>query len=428
MTIFGGSNHMKIQYQREWHDWAQSENIVSMREAIDEGQDVNEIVLNGLTAGSIAGLGGRLILLEFLRDQNADLSKLDGNDMSTLMCSAHSGTVKIAAKLLAKGNPEELLSHKNSQGMTALHFAAKSGRAEMIQLLITKKADPNMPDIDGNTPLHYSMLGGSPLAVTTLVRGGATEVENAKGQKPSQFKGAQPACRKVLQDGYAEGFGGAHGSSASMLGGFGSISSSSSISASSSMSSMGSASSTMDFDEKIEETIEILEEEKNKKGNSNFLATTPTVHDKITTEMRQHLEKDEACELLDKAHELIKMGVNPLTATDNNGNTLLHWAPTLDIDQAMWTVSELADAIESVCPFKINIAEIKNNDGKTPYSYVIETDQVDAFLFLLSKQENPDANLAEKLTQECVIHSASKIQVAITNSLPKSKAQNRHHM
>lgn len=424
MTIFGGSNHMKIQYLREWHDWAHSENIVSMREAIDEGQDVNEIVLNGLTAGSIAGLGGRLILLEFLRDQNADLSKLDGNDMNTLMCSAHAGTVKIAAKLLAKGNPEELLSQKNSQGMTALHFAAKSGRAEMIQLLLTKKADPNMPDIDGNTPLHYSMLGGSPLAVTTLVQGGATEVENAKGQMPSQFKGAQPACRKVLQDGYAQGFGGAHGSFPSMAGGFSGISSSSSIGS----SSMGGSAPTVNFDEKIEETLELIESEKDIKGTPNFLATNPTVHDKIVAEMRLHLAKDEACEVLDKANELIKMGVNPLTATDNAGNTLLHWGPSFDIDQAMWTVSELADAIESACPFKINISETKNSLGQTPYSYVIEKDHTDAFLFLISKQDKPDSALTEKLTQECTTHGATKIQIEVTNNLPEIKTKSRHQM
>lgn len=202
MAIFGKIDNEQLAFQREWHDWARAENTTSMDLALLEGQDINEIVLDGRTAASIAGLEGKLRLFDFLRDRGADLNKLDGNDMNALMCAAFGGSVKIAAKILARGDPAAHLSLTNSKGQTPLHFAALSGRAEMAQLLISRGSAVNATDMDGNTPLHFSMKGGSPLAVKTLLSGGAdTGAENAKGQSAAKFSGGQAACRQALDAG-----------------------------------------------------------------------------------------------------------------------------------------------------------------------------------------------------------------------------------
>jgi ankyrin repeat protein len=202
VAIFGQIDHEQMAFQREWHDWSRSENTASMAMALEEGQDINEIVLDGHTASSIAALEGKLRLFDFLREHNADFQKLDGNDMNTLMCSAYAGTVKVAAKILSRGEPQKHLSTTNSKQQTPLHFAALSGRAEMSQYLISKGADISAKDIDGNTPLHFSMKGGSPLTVKILLGAGAsTEEENAKGQTPSKFTGGHAACKKAIEEG-----------------------------------------------------------------------------------------------------------------------------------------------------------------------------------------------------------------------------------
>ena len=81
----------------------------------------------------------------------------------------------------------------------------------MVQFLISKGAAVNAPDVDGNTPLHLSMKGGSPLAVKTLLSSGADMgIENAKGQVAAKFSGSHPACRQALEAG-GHSFGGMSG-------------------------------------------------------------------------------------------------------------------------------------------------------------------------------------------------------------------------
>lgn len=211
MAIFGQQDSEQLRFQQEWHDWARAENTAGMAEALAEGQDINETVLDGHTAASIAALDGRLRLFDFLRESGADFNKLDGNDRNALMCSAFAGTVKIAAKILARGDPAAHLAATNSKRQTPLHFAALSGSAEMAQLLISKGAAVNAPDVDGNTPLHLSMKGGSPLAVKTLLASGAdASLENDKGQPPAKFSGGHAACRQALDSG-GHSFGGRGG-------------------------------------------------------------------------------------------------------------------------------------------------------------------------------------------------------------------------
>lgn len=207
-VIFGqnkGKDPEQERFQREWFDWARAENIESMQFAVDDGQDINEIVMDGLSAASIASLDGKMRLFEWLREKGADFKKFDGHNRTALMCSAHGGTLKIAAKLLSRGDPVTALAVVNSEGRSALHFASLAGRADMVQFLIAKGSDSNLKDSDGNTPLHLSMKGGSPQAVKYLLDAGANpDIQNAKEQTPSKLSGGQAACRAILENGNAD--------------------------------------------------------------------------------------------------------------------------------------------------------------------------------------------------------------------------------
>ena len=48
----------------------------------------------------------------------------------------------------------------NRFGKTPLHKAAEHGHKEILQLLLDQGGDPNLKDIDGNTPLNKLALKG----------------------------------------------------------------------------------------------------------------------------------------------------------------------------------------------------------------------------------------------------------------------------
>ncbi len=59
-----------------------------------------------------------------------------------------------------------------------MHFAALSGDADMVNTLLSKKADPNSRNDDGNTPLHLAALTAQVNVCRVLV-----EIGNAKASR-----------------------------------------------------------------------------------------------------------------------------------------------------------------------------------------------------------------------------------------------------
>ena len=58
---------------------------------------------------------------------------------------------------------------------------------KVIGHLITRGANPNQPDYNGNTPLHYAFQYDLSLCIEALVDNGADEkTENAFGQRPCE--------------------------------------------------------------------------------------------------------------------------------------------------------------------------------------------------------------------------------------------------
>ena len=71
----------------------------------------------------------------------------------------------------------------DAEGRTALFFAAANGHADVVDLLLSKDADPNMANEQGGTALHWACVNGHGGVVAKLLEAGAkATLVNAGGR------------------------------------------------------------------------------------------------------------------------------------------------------------------------------------------------------------------------------------------------------
>ncbi len=75
---------------------------------------------------------------------------------------------------------------KNNAGHAPLHVACNSGQISIVQWLLSKDADPNDADKQGDTPLHVAARAGFKGIVSALLAGGAKQASNRSGKTPAQ--------------------------------------------------------------------------------------------------------------------------------------------------------------------------------------------------------------------------------------------------
>lgn len=78
-----------------------------------------------------------------------------------------------------------MVNHIDEKGRTLLHFAAKKGEYEAIELLCKSNANVNSLDRKGHTPLHFAAKKGDIEAVKLLCKFGANiDQKDTKGFTP----------------------------------------------------------------------------------------------------------------------------------------------------------------------------------------------------------------------------------------------------
>ena len=71
----------------------------------------------------------------------------------------------------------------DAEGRTALFFAAANGHADVVDLLLSEDADPNMANEQGGTALHWACVNGHGGVVAKLLEAGAkATLVNAGGR------------------------------------------------------------------------------------------------------------------------------------------------------------------------------------------------------------------------------------------------------
>ena len=74
----------------------------------------------------------------------------------------------------------DLVTSKDADGATPLHYAALHDRKNIVELLIDKSADVNAADYAGETPLHYAANGD--IAAILLSAGANVNARDNKGR------------------------------------------------------------------------------------------------------------------------------------------------------------------------------------------------------------------------------------------------------
>src|SRR5262245_41369872 len=130
--------------------------------------------------------------LRGLLQKGADVNAAQGDGMTALHWAAQHGDAEIAEMLVYAGaNPKAVtrIGH-----YTPLHIACREGNVEVVQRLLRAGADANArTTTSGVTPLHLAALSGRAPAVALLLDQGAdaNAREAGWGQTPLMFAAAE---------------------------------------------------------------------------------------------------------------------------------------------------------------------------------------------------------------------------------------------
>ncbi|KAG2532942.1 hypothetical protein JM18_000903 [Phytophthora kernoviae] len=122
-------------------------------------------------------------IIESLIEGGADIDATEKHGLTPLMFMCSRGSLEGCATLLALGADVHCVSWSN--GFSALEFAVKCGRTELVELCLSKEANPNAPTLDGDTSLHLAAaLPHADIILRLLQSGANPNVQNRYGQTP----------------------------------------------------------------------------------------------------------------------------------------------------------------------------------------------------------------------------------------------------
>ena len=141
---------------------------------VKHGLDVNIVCNRGRTPLLSAASAGQLESVRRLLRFGARKSMTTVADQvgSPLHQAALEGHKNVIALLLNEGCPIDI---KDSDGLTALNYAANFGQVDVIEMLVNRGLDVNTLDNQGNTPLHRAAGTGQVESVHTLLRLGGRQ-------------------------------------------------------------------------------------------------------------------------------------------------------------------------------------------------------------------------------------------------------------
>ncbi|GMJ07543.1 TIP GROWTH DEFECTIVE 1 [Hibiscus trionum] len=155
---------------------------------IEHGGDVNAVDHNGQTALHWSAVRGAIQVAEVLLQEGARVDAADTYGYQITHVAAQYGQTSFLYHVVSKWNADP--DTPDNEGRSPLHWAAYKGFTDSIRLLLFLDAHRGRQDKEGCTPLHWAAIRGNLEACTVLVQAGKMEdllVTDNSGLTPAQL-------------------------------------------------------------------------------------------------------------------------------------------------------------------------------------------------------------------------------------------------
>ena len=174
---------------------------------------------SGRTPAHAAAEMGRTSALQALKDLGADMAAQDAKGQTPLHSAAKLGQTE-AALLLATMLPKHAVDSYDTDGIRAIHIAARDNKSTVIDALHKSGADLSVQDKDGKSAAHWASAEGSQQALLSLAAAGAPlALPNSAGYSPAYVaaESQHKECLAVLAKHAPRHFGAMAGFAASAV-------------------------------------------------------------------------------------------------------------------------------------------------------------------------------------------------------------------
>eukprot|EP00039_Didymoeca_costata_P027050 m.17296 g.17296 ORF g.17296 m.17296 type:complete len:382 (-) comp5978_c0_seq1:1210-2355(-) len=177
----------------ELHVAAEKGDEEAIKNALEQGVDVNALDDGEQSALHRAAGFGRQATAELLIDAKADVNAKDDSGSTALHLAAWKGQVGMA-ELLVISNAN--LDSKGLYGDTALHLAASYGQQKVAEILVHSNADVNAKDNAGKTPLDWAKESNQTSIIALLLRMGGQSSTWKPNPQSETLPSQAPTCDK----------------------------------------------------------------------------------------------------------------------------------------------------------------------------------------------------------------------------------------
>lgn len=123
--------------------------------------------------------------VEFLLSKGKPVDQVDLAGYTALHYAARNGNVSVCELLLDNGSYVGAITRSGLA--TALHRAASQGHVDIVHLLLRRKADPDVRDSDGFTPLHRAIKEKRILVCKILADKTDLGIVDSRGRTPREL-------------------------------------------------------------------------------------------------------------------------------------------------------------------------------------------------------------------------------------------------
>ncbi|KAK3001722.1 hypothetical protein RJ639_021780 [Escallonia herrerae] len=171
-----------------------------------EGCSVSEPDGQGYYALQWAALNNRSVAAQYIIEHGGDVNAGDNTGQTALHWSAVRGSIQVAELLLQEG---ARVNAADMFGYQTTHVAAQYGQTAFIYHIVTKwNADPDVPDNDGRSPLHWAAYKGFADSIRLLLfldaYRGRQDREGCTPLHWAAIRGNLEACTVLVQAGKKE--------------------------------------------------------------------------------------------------------------------------------------------------------------------------------------------------------------------------------